>query len=334
MKVAMPILFPFGIAYSNRSLEFEIDLMLFQSLTKHNGQKVAVKVDLIKAPLLLEKDLSYGGWTISAWLANQYHNHFFSIENQWTLTIETNSDIRAIATEYSAPSDMEREFWCALAVLLQGALSIFGYTRIEPFIHLAEGEVLLNSRLSPMLNQSWFHDELGLKLIFHDDNYKIGKSVAKDYPILYPHLAESVQPLNWGRVCERESVIASNEVYHFGNVLAELIRQHPGTDYAPIIGLLTAFTEGLLKISGENTFKFSLKMANIFSDPKLMPVAKRIYGQRSTFFHNAIAARPTDIFEFATIEFMILAIRKIFMFGFDTKIDASSFDFPLPRQHG
>jgi hypothetical protein len=96
-----------------------------------------------------------------------------------------------------------------------------------------------------------------------------------------------------------------------------------------MIGLLTSFIEGLLKINGEHRYKFGIKLSNLFNNPALAPIARKIYDSRSNFAHTGVAKTPNDIFEFIRIEFLLLSIKKIFQHHMSSPIAPDSFDFPI-----
>ena len=250
---------------------------------------------------------------------------------KYTAVIEIEESVEELAKDFSARGDIEKEIIFGLAIYLQAVTNIFGLARFSPFILVDDKELQFNAKLAYLINpwQEWFRDLNLIQIILNEQAYEAIKSKTKYYDVLRPHLLSSLTPLSWSdvRSFSASEYVNDDSVFAYGRILSELVRQHPGTDYSSMVGSLTSFIEGLLKIDQEHGYKFRIKISNLLDDPTLVPALKVIYNSRSKFFHTGVYKDPNDIFEFANLEFLFFVIRRLYAAHFTKGIEPDSFDF-------
>ncbi|OHB25399.1 MAG: hypothetical protein A2542_00170 [Parcubacteria group bacterium RIFOXYD2_FULL_52_8] len=325
-KLVIPVSFPFGVINVDSTVPFALDPNALRQVPNKKSEVLKFNVRIEALSIASDKDIEHGGIIIPKNALSYFIRGRGNDELQRQLVIEVEND----------EEEVEKELRISLGMFLLAAFNVFGYIRVSPIVMNSTGELLFNSRLTNLINpgQDWFcvHYILQFsmnKKLFDEGTALLPMHVPSDYEVLNEHLYNYAVPLDWSLVKDRAAKLDTERVFAFGKVLSELIRQQPGIDYVPMIGILTAFIEGLLKISsGENRYKFSVKLSNLFEDTRIASIAKKLYDSRSSFFHSAMFKSPDSIFEFARIEFLLLAIRKIFLIDLERPITKDSFDFP------
>lgn len=335
IKLSIPIILPFGFEgdiEKFKNAKNSIDINKLRELSKHNGLLLEYNLNLINGhPEFFKFDEIDHAWIK---IPNRIINHYISrhdkTDTRYTLDVIIYTDIESISKEYSAPTDICNDIIFSLSIFLHGYFNIFGFIRFSPIILINDISLMFNSRLAYFINprQDWFCDLDLLKILLSTGLKNQIKSKAKYYELIYPHVKKSIKALNLNNIpiCK----ISSNDVDNilvFSRILSEIMRLHPSYDYSSILGLLTALIEGLLKIEGENRYKFKIKICNLMEDKNLDKALNEIYDSRSSFFHTAKYMDLKDIFQFLPIEFLLIVIKKIINYSIFNKIENSTFDF-------
>lgn len=330
VKLVVPVSFPFGVQNYEAPLDFEFDSNLIRIGKKKTADSLKFRVTLQKDSAVIDKEINHGGIVIPASAANYFRVAHEKPQYLWQITIEIETDVEA--------QKYERDLKLLIPIFLQGVFNTFGYARVSPIIQEEDGTLLFNGHLANLTNpgQDWFALsgllEFSTQRKFYDQMAAFSKEFSSEagpyYSILHPYILAAAMPLDWVVIAAKSKTLVTEEVCSFGHILSEIVQQHPGIDYIPMVGLLTSFAEGLLKINGEHRYKFGIKLSNLFRDPALAPVAKKIYDSRSIFAHTGISKTPNDIFEFIRIEFLLLAIKKLLVHNLEEPITSDTFDFP------
>lgn len=318
--------FPLGVANFSGPISFDIDENILRSAAKKMPEVITISIEPESSVVAFDKDIDHGGLIIPAKTKNFFIYAHEKRENVYQIKVSINS-------QEDGAWDKDLMFGLALYVL--ALLNVFGYTRVSPILEDHTGQLHFHPRLTNLIQpgQDWFGNSNLLsfsldKKIYEQASKAIPSSTTKDYHLLNELLLKQAVPLDWAEVIKNVRSLDARKVFAFGRVLSDLIGQHPGLDYVPMISTLTSYIEGLLLIHGEHRYKFSIKLSNLFGDERIAPVTKKIYDSRSDFFHTAVYKSPDSIFDFARIEFLLACLRKIFKHEIVTPINAESFDFP------
>lgn len=338
-KLSIPITLPFGLEGDTNKLkltQYTLDINKLRELSMHKGKSLEYSIDIIEGheKFMQFEELNHSWIKIPRRLIKHYASKHEIGNNCFTLNINVNNDLNSISNEYSAPGDIYHDIIFSLSIFLQAKLNVVGFARLSPLILVDDISLTFNSRLAYMVNpwQDWFCELNTFNILFDESLKNQIDSKAKHYQLILPHVKASVLPLNTDKIIifNKCPIHTTEYILNFGRVLSEIIRLHPSHDYSAIIGMLTAFIEGLLKINGENRYKFKIKISNLLNDPNLGPALNNIYDSRSSFFHSAEYGKINDIFEFLTIDFLLLVIKKIIIYSFSFKIESNAFDFKNP----
>jgi len=330
VKFVVPVSFPFGVQNYEMPLDFEFDSNLIRIGKKKTTDTLKFKVTLQKESAVIDKEINHGGIIIPPGAANYFRIAHEKAQYLWQITIEIETEVEA--------QKYERDLKLLIPIFLQGVLNTFGCARVSPIIQEEGGALLFNGHLANLTNpgQDWFALSRLLEFSTQRELFdqmatfseEFSSEASSYYYTLQPYILAAATPLDWATLAASTQTLATEDVCSFGRILSEIVQQHPGIDYIPMVGLLTSFAEGLLKIHGEHRYKFGIKLSNLFCDPTLAPIAKKIYDSRSIFAHTGISKSPNDIFEFIRIEFLLLAIKRLLMHNLETPITSDSFDFP------
>ena len=325
-KLIIPISLPFGIINTEHAASFMVGLNILRLAPEKNTSTLKFEVKMEPLMALDSQEIKHGGLI----LPKSTFPYFIAANESGSLLRQIVIDIE------DAKTATDKDISLALGVFLLGILNIFGYARISPITIDDSEKILFNSRLTNLTQpgQDWFCLSHLLQLsmnktLFNQVSSALSVPPPHDYEILNEHLRGRATPLDWSLIVEKSSQLNFKRVFSFGQVLSELIRQHPGIDYMSMIGILTAFIEGFLEVKGEHRYKFGIKLANLLKDNRIAPIAKKIYDSRSDFFHTGILKSPKSAFEFIRIEFLLLVIKEIFLYEMNSSISSDSFDFPL-----
>ncbi len=321
----VPIGFPLGVVNHDTALTFELNENVVRTVPKKIPGILKLSIAVEPLAIKFDKDIDHGGIVIPTKTRDYFVYAHEKVDRVFQLKVQL---------ETESEGKWDKDFLFGIVTHTLGLVNVFGYVRISPIIQDHLGELYFYPRLANLMQpgQDWFRSSnlLAFSLdrkIFEQAQKVLPTPRPQDYFLLNEHLLKSAVPLDWNTVKEVTSTLDPKKVFTFGKVLTEIIRQHPGTDYIPMISVLTAFIEGLLKISGENRYKFSIKLSNLFEDKRIAPIVKRIYDSRSDFFHTAVYKSPESIFDFAGIEFLLTALRKILRYDANIPIETDSFDF-------
>lgn len=325
----IPINIPFGIdGIKKNSKIFSIDINKLRDLSKHLDSKLEYEILITD----YNKDFTKFGKVDHAWIEipEKLIKHYLSESQIFILNIKIHTDISLISKQYSAPGDIYNDIIFNICIYLQAFLNTFGFVKFSPLILIDEQKIIFNSNIAHLLNpwQSWFCDKSLLQTILNSQLKGMIKSEAKYYENLLPHVNNATNKINMNDIykidCKNNTV---NYISNFGRIISEIIRLHPSYDYSAIIGMLTAYLEGLFKINGENRYKFKIKICNLLKDQEIGPALNAIYDSRSYFFHTAQYRKINNIFEFLNIYFLLVVIRNAITYSLDNEISTNTFDF-------
>ncbi|MBD3359251.1 MAG: hypothetical protein GF365_00885 [Candidatus Buchananbacteria bacterium] len=334
-KIYIPINLPLGLHNDIKdwsSKKISIDINSLRDLSKHKSTNLDFLLSIIKGHPEFDKSetLEHKGLLISPELVIQYKDRQAKENHKFTLEIKIITDIELISKQYSAPKDIYEDIIYSLCLFLNASLNTLTFARFSPII-FDDKKVIFNSKLAYLINpwQDWFRSYDTLQIILNDSLKNQINSTAKNYDLMLPHVKESIKPLDLNKLSDLADVDmrVTNYLHRFGRVLSEIIRMHPSHDYSAIIGLLTALIEGFLLINGENRYKFKIRVSNLLNDNNIGSALTNIYDSRSIFFHSGKYSKIDDIFDFLTIEFLLVILQKIINFQIKTEIKQDSFDY-------
>ena len=325
----IPINIPFGInEIKKNSKIFKSEINKLRDLSKHIG--LELEYEILITPN--NKDFIKFGKVDHAWIEipEKLINHYTSGKQIFILNVKIHTDILSISKEYSAPGDIYNDIIFNLSIYLQAFLNTFGFTCFSPLILINDEKIIFNSKIAYLINpwQNWFCDQSSLKIILNQQLKEMAKLEAKYYENLLPHVVKITNNIN---IDDLYKIDYKNNtldyILNFGRIISEIIRLHPSHDYSAIIGMLTAYIEGLYKINGENRYKFKIKICNLLKDKNISSALNNIYDSRSYFFHTAQYGKINNIFEFLNIYFLIAVIKGTIIYSIDNEIETSTFDF-------
>lgn len=336
-KISIPVVLPYGMASDfGEPIEVLIPVNVVNDLEKHKETPLHAKIRIEKSIFpfmgfeqLPPNDVYFSNLMLISSLAGMADDH----EQRYVLVVEVDENIHAMASLYSVVQDVELDMLYSVSLYLQSLLFLFGQIRILPFLFVDNKTLVLNRWMFYHRNpwQDWFFRKDTLKFLMDESIYRQIKSVEKDYPLLKEHVSKEIKPFDASGL--RTMQINSkhrDDLSVLARVLSKLIYLDPNYDHSMIVGLLTSFIEGMLKIGTEHSHMFSIKISNLFQDPCLFQPMKRTYNTRSSFFHSGEYKKLNDIFEFLPVYFLLFAIQKIMNHSISTGITKESFDFPLP----
>jgi hypothetical protein len=250
-------------------------------------------------------------------------------EKRWVLVVETKEDIHEMTSRYGV--DVKLDMLYSVSLYLQSLLFLFGPIRILPFLFVDNESLILNRWMFYHRNPwaDWFFQDDTLKILLDESIHALIGSKEKDYHLLKEHVRREVKPFNAaGLRTMRINTKHQDNLSILARVLSKLIYLSPTYDHSMIVGLLTSFIEGILKIKTEHSHMLSIKLCNLFQDQNLFKPMKRVYKTRSDFFHSGNYKTLNDVFEYTSIYFLLFAIQKIMNHSILTGIDEESFNFP------
>lgn len=315
-------------------IQVSIPVNVVNDLEKHRGTPLNAKIRIEKGifPLvygmegfdqLPQHDVYFSNPTLIQVLATA------NGEKKWVLVVETEEDIHEMASRHGV--DVKLEMLYSVSLYLQSFLFLFGPIRILPFLFVDNKSLILNRWMFYHRNpwQDWFFQDDILKLLLDESIHAQIGSKEKDYHLLKEHVLREAKPFDAAGLRTMQiNTKHQDNLAILARVLSKLIYLNPTYDHSMIVGLLTSFIEGMLKIEGEHSQMFSIKLCNLFQDQNLFQPMKSVYKKRSAFFHSGNYKKLNDVFEFTSIYFLLFAIQKIMKYSILTGINEESFNFP------
>jgi hypothetical protein len=338
-EVLVPITLPFGYKWdleSLKSTEFTIPLSEFLDLPKHRKTNIEYGLEIITNhdEFLVVEDIDHCRITIPKRVIDHYIFRNDNRELCVTLKVTIKTDLEDIIKQYSCPSETYHNLLKSLVNYIHAIFNIAWIVRFAPILKLKQTGNLFNAALAHLMNpfQDRYNSESGIKFILQTKSYgsQIGSKLeVEDYECIFPHVLNNLDGLDINTIVKFYNLPKNlaDTVFAYSKILSDIIRIHPSFEYTPIVSLLTAFLEWILKISSEHSYRFRIKIANFLQDTNLVWVLGKIYNWRSSYFHSAKYAKIDNVLPFISIDFLLMIIRKLMNYSIANKIESNTFDF-------